>query len=133
MVKEAEEHAEDDKKRRELVEARNQAEALIHQTEKTLSEAGDKVDAADKAAAEEKIAALKQAAEGEDVAAIQAASQALAEVAMKVGEALYKDTEGAGNGAESPGGDAGEEAASEDKVVDADFEEVDDDSKSKEA
>jgi molecular chaperone DnaK len=133
MVKEAEEHAEDDKKRRELVEARNQAEALIHQTEKTLSEAGDKVDAADKAAAEEKIAALKQAAEGEDVAAIQAASQALAAVALKVGEALYKDTEGAGNGAESPGGDAGEEAASEDKVVDADFEEVDDDSKSKEA
>ena len=143
MVKDAEANAEKDKERRALVEAKNQAESLIHTTEKTLSEAGDKVPAADKTAAETAIAELKTAAEGEDTEAIQAKTQALAEISMKVGQALYEQgqaAEGAGDGtaADGPNGaDAGDQAAGEaagdDKVVDADFEEVDDDKKGQSA
>jgi molecular chaperone DnaK len=146
MVKDAEAHAEEDKKKRELVEARNQAEALIHTTEKTLSDAGDKVAEADKSAVESAIAELRTAAEGEDVDDINAKSEALAQAAMKVGEALYKEAaeaaeaaeaeaaagpDGGGDGA-GPGtedGAAGAAGAAEDEVVDADFEEVDDDKK----
>ena len=145
MVKDAEVHAEEDKKRRELVEAKNHAEALIHTAEKTLAEAGDKVSAADKSAVEEAVAALKTAAEGEDTDDIGAKTEALAQVSMKIGEAMYKaaqeqaaaaepgagpDGSGNGNGAE-PGGDGA--ASGEDEVVDADFEEVDDDKKGKTA
>ena len=147
MVKDAEANAEKDKERRALVEAKNQAESLIHTTEKTLSEAGDKVPAADKTAAEAAIVELKTAAEGEDTEAIQAKTQALAEISMKVGQALYEQgqaAEGAGDGgadgatADGPNGaDAGDQAADEtagdDKVVDADFEEVDDDKKGQSA
>ncbi|WP_299615224.1 molecular chaperone DnaK [Pelagibius sp.] len=144
MVKDAEANAEKDKERRALVEAKNQAESLIHTTEKTLSEAGDKVPAADKTAAEAAIAELKTAAEGEDTEAIQAKTQALAEISMKVGQALYEQgqaAEGAGDGgatAEGPNGadardQAAGEAAGDDKVVDADFEEVDDDKKGQSA
>ena len=137
MVKDAEAHAEEDKKRRELVEAQNQAESLIHTTEKTLAEAGDKVADDDKAAVETAIAELKTANEGEDVDDIRAKSEALAQVAMKIGEALYKESAEAeaaagAEGAESPD-DAGDGnnggGAAEDEVVDADFEEVDDDKK----
>jgi molecular chaperone DnaK len=137
MVKDAEAHAEEDKKRRELVEAQNQAESLIHTTEKTLTEAGDKVADDDKAMVETAIAELKTANEGEDVDDIRAKSEALAQVAMKIGEALYKESAEAeaaagAEGAESPddagnGNDGG--GAAEDEVVDADFEEVDDDKK----
>jgi len=137
MVKDAEAHADEDKKRRDLVEAQNQAESLIHTTEKTLEEAGDKVEATDKTAVDAAIAELKTAAEGEDADDIRAKSEALAQISMKIGEALYKEaaeaeTAEAGAGAEdteSPGdgGDAGGGAESE--VVDADFEEVDDDKK----
>ena len=144
MVKDAEVHAEEDKKRRELVEAKNHAEALIHTAEKTLAEAGDKVGPADKAAVEEAVAALKTAAEGEDTDDIGAKTEALAQVSMKIGEAMYKEAQeaaaaaaepgagpdGSGNGA--PGGD-GTPAGGEDEVVDADFEEVDDDKKGKTA
>jgi molecular chaperone DnaK len=135
MVEEAEEHAEEDKKRRELVDARNQAEALIHHTEKSLAEAGDKVDAADKASTEEAVAALKEAASGEDVSVIQAAIQTLSTAAMKIGEALYKAQE---EGGETPEDDSSEDSSadpssSEETIVDADFEEVDDDKKSKDA
>jgi molecular chaperone DnaK len=135
MVQEAEENAEEDKKRRELVDARNQAEALIHHTEKSLAEAGDKVDAADKASTEEAVAALKEAASGEDVSVIQAAIQTLSTAAMKIGEALYKAQE---EGGETPEDDSSEDSSadpssSEETIVDADFEEVDDDKKSKEA
>jgi molecular chaperone DnaK len=135
MVEEAEEHAEEDKKRRELVDARNQAEALIHHTEKSLAEAGDKVDAADKASTEEAVAALKEAVSGEDVSVIQAAIQTLSTAAMKIGEALYKAQE---EGGETPEDDSSEDSpadpsSSEETIVDADFEEVDDDKKSKEA
>ncbi len=131
MVKDAEDHAEGDKRRRELVEARNQGEALIHQTEKSLADAGDKVAPADKTAAEEAIAGVRSAIEGEDVAAIQAATQTLAQASMKVGEALYK-TEGDA-GQEAAAEDASQSGARDDGVVDADFEEVDDDKKDKSA
>jgi molecular chaperone DnaK len=134
MVKDAEAHAEEDKKRRELVEAQNQAESLIHTTEKTLGEAGDKVADDDKAAVEAAIAELKTANEGEDVDDIRAKSEALAQVAMKIGEALYKESAEAeaAAGAENPD-DAGDGnnggGAADDEVVDADFEEVDEDKK----
>ena len=143
MVKDAEAHAEEDKKRRELVEAKNQAEALIHATERTLGEAGDKVPAADKEAVEQAMAALKESAEGEDVEDIQAKTEALAQVSMKLGEALYQADAQAGAGGDDMGGDAGDqtggngaqasEEAGDEKVVDADFEEVDEDKNSKSA
>jgi molecular chaperone DnaK len=136
MVKDAELNAEKDKARRALVEAKNHAESLIHTTEKTLKEAGDKVPAADKKAAEDAIAALKTAAEGDDVEAINAKMQALQEASMKVGQALYQQGDA---GAGAAGGDAGAAAdgsaskAADEGVVDADFEEVDDDKKGRQA
>ena len=127
MVKDAEAHAEEDKKRKELVEAKNQAEALIHSTEKTLAEHGDKVSAADKSTIEAALAELKSANEGDDVEAIKAASQKLAEASMKLGEAMYQAQQAEGGETSEAGESAGGEA---DDVVDADFEEVDDDKKS---
>jgi len=137
MVKDAELNAEKDKARRALVEAKNHAESLIHTTEKTVKEAGDKVPAADRKAAEDAIAALKTAAEGDDVEAINAKMQALQEVSMKIGQALYQQGEAAGGG--DAAGAAGESAAgggaksADEGVVDADFEEVDDDKKGRQA
>jgi len=138
MVKDAEAHAEEDKRRKALVEAKNQAEALVHTTEKSLSEAGDKVGAAEKSAIEEAVAALKSAMEGDDVEAIKAKTEALAQASMKLGEALYKqasDTAGGdgGDGAAAGDGSGGSAGGSEDEVVDADFEEVEDDKKGKTA
>jgi molecular chaperone DnaK len=130
MVKDAEAHAADDKKRKELVEARNQADALIHSTERTLADAGDKVPASDKAAVEAAVTALKEAMNGEDAAAIKSRTDALAQASMKVGEALYKAGQ---EGAPGAGGAAGGEQGGDSTVVDADFEEVDDDKKSKSA
>ena len=137
MVKDAEAHAAEDKKRRELVEARNQADGLVHTTERSLSEAGDKVPAGDRDAVQSAIQAVKDVMAGEDAEQIKAKTEALAQVAMKLGEAMYKAQQagggdagggpqgGAGPGAgASPGGGAGS-----DKVVDADFEEVDDQKK----
>ncbi|HUB98126.1 MAG TPA: molecular chaperone DnaK [Stellaceae bacterium] len=130
MVKDAEAHADEDKKRRELVEARNQAEALVHTTERTLSEGGDKVPAGDRTTVEAAIRDLKGVTGGDDVAQIKAKTDALAQAAMKLGEAMYKAQQAAGAGA--PGGDGGPSAGGgpdaqggNDKVVDADFEEVD--------
>jgi molecular chaperone DnaK len=124
MVSEAESHAEEDKKRRETVEAKNQAEALVHQTEGQLAEHGDKVPEEDKAAIEAALADLKTALEGEDAADISAKAQTLAQAAMKLGEAIYSagqdETEAQDDAA--PSGD--------EDVVDAEFEEVDDDQKS---
>jgi len=133
MVKDAESHAEEDKKRRELVEARNQADALIHSTEKSLSEAGDKVSATDKQTIESAIAALKSVTSGEDVSAIRSRTEALAQAAMKMGEALYK-AQAAGAESPQPGPQPGTRpgaasGAGDDKVVDADFEEVDEQKK----
>ncbi|MEO1224182.1 MAG: Hsp70 family protein, partial [Pseudomonadota bacterium] len=133
MVKEAEANAESDKKKRELVETRNQAEALVHATEKQVEEYGDKVDPADKEAVETAIAELKTALEGEDKDDIEAKVNALQQVAMKIGEAMYKAQQEAAEAAQG-GDDAGaSEAQSEEGVVDADFEEVDDEDKKKSA
>src|SRR3569833_1231091 len=90
MVKDAEEHAAEDKKRKEAVEARNQADGLIHSTEKALSEHGDKVDAADKTAIEAGLAALKEAVKGDDAEDIKAKTNTLAQASMRLGEAMYK-------------------------------------------
>ncbi|MCW5731229.1 MAG: molecular chaperone DnaK [Alphaproteobacteria bacterium] len=133
MVKDAEAHASEDKKRRELVEARNQADGLIHSTQKTMSELGDKLPAADKGAVEAAIAELKTAMDGDDAAEIKAKTEALAGASMKLGEQLYKSqAEAAGAGAEGGGTDGGAQAG-DDNVVDADFEEVKDDKKNKSA
>jgi molecular chaperone DnaK len=124
MVREAEENAAADKARREAVETRNHTEGLINQVEKTLKDAGDKVAAADKAEAETAIAEAKSALEGGSAEAVKAAGEKLTQVAMKVGEALYKAEAQAGA---APGGEAGPGG---EKVVDADFEDVDDKNKS---
>jgi molecular chaperone DnaK len=134
MVKDAEAHAADDKKRRELVEARNHADSLIHATEKNLKEFGEKVSADDKAEIETKIADLKSVKDGEDAKAIEDKMQALSQAAMKLGEAMYKAAQaeqaaGPQPGAEPQPGASGDEG----KVVDADFEEVDPDEKKKSA
>jgi molecular chaperone DnaK len=126
MTEEAERFKDDDRKKRELVEAKNGADSLIHSTEKTLKDLGDKVSAGDKSNIESAIAALKQAVGAEDVDEIKAKSEALAQVSMKLGEALYGNQQpGAG-----PAGEPGAEAKKPgDNVVDADFEEVKDDKK----
>jgi molecular chaperone DnaK len=127
MVKEAEANAAEDKKKRELVEARNQAEALVHGTEKSLTEnASIPTVASVKAEVETAISAVKTAISGEDVEAIRSASNALAQVAMKIGEAVYTAKGGA---AGVDGADAAETKSEGDDVVDADFEEVKDDKK----
>jgi molecular chaperone DnaK len=135
MVKDAEAHAAEDKKRRELVEAKNQADALIHTTERSLGEAGDKVPPGDRDAVQSAIQALKDALGSEDVEQIKSKTEALAQVAMKLGEAMYKAQQAAGGEAGGgPQGGAGTGAGGGgaghgDKVVDADFEEVDDQKK----
>ncbi|MEP9397699.1 molecular chaperone DnaK [Mesorhizobium sp. KR2-14] len=130
MVKDAEANAEADKQRRALVEARNQAESLVHSSEKSLKDYGDKVSEADRTAISDAIAALKTAAEGDDVEAINAKSQALAEAAMKLGQAMYEAQQ-----QEAAGADAAAAAAKDGAdVVDADFEEInEDDDKKKSA
>ncbi|WP_404934080.1 molecular chaperone DnaK [Nitratireductor sp. ac15] len=125
MVKDAESNAEADKKRREAVEAKNQAEALIHSTEKSLSEYGDKVSEEEKKAIEDALAELKTATEGDDAEDIKAKTNALAEASMKLGQAMYEASQ-----AEAAESDAAADAkASGDDVVDADFEEIDEDDK----
>ncbi len=124
MVQEAESHAEEDKKRRETVEAKNQAEALVHQTTSQLAEHGDKVGDEDKASIEAALEDLKSALEGEDAADISAKAQALAQAAMKLGEAIYSASQDEGEA------QASADAAGDEDVVDAEFEEVDDDQKS---
>ena len=131
MVNEAEEHAEEDKKQRQTVEARNAAEALIHSSEKNLKEYGDKVSDDERQAIEDGIKDLKEALEGDDAESITAKTGTLTEATMKLGEAMYKaaqeDTAAGGDdsddddAAEGAGGDGSDGA----KVVDADFEEVD--------
>ena len=122
MVNEAESNADADKKRRELVEARNQADSLIHTTEKNLAEFGDKIDPAVKGDIDTALSALKEVQEGDDPGAIQEKTNALQQAAMKLGEAMYQSEQEA---AAAPDGAPGAEAA-DDGVVDADFEEVDD-------
>ncbi|MGN6584164.1 MAG: molecular chaperone DnaK [Rhizobiaceae bacterium] len=129
MVKDAESNAEADKKRRDLVEAKNQAEALAHSSEKSLKEYGEKVSADDRKAIEDAIAALKTASEGDDLEEIKAKTQTLAEVSMKLGQAMYEASQ-----AEAANKDAAADAkASGEDVVDADFEEINEDDNKKSA
>ena len=135
MVKEAESHAADDKKRREKVELNNQADALVYQTEKHLSEHGDKVPASDKSAIETAIADVKAAKDGDDTEALKKKIEALNQAAQKLGEALYKAQQEAAASAAGPDGagagptDAPGRAQPGEGVVDAEFEEVKDDEK----
>ncbi|MBM3520444.1 MAG: molecular chaperone DnaK, partial [Alphaproteobacteria bacterium] len=126
MVKEAEANAAEDKKRKELVEAKNHAEALIHTTTKSMAESGDKISAADKSTVEAAIADLRSVIDSEDAEAITAKTNALAQAAMKLGEALYKAQQA--NAEADAKRDAGA-AGGTDDVVDADFTEVKDDDK----
>ncbi|MGB5087318.1 MAG: molecular chaperone DnaK [Methylocystis silviterrae] len=123
MVKDAEEHAADDKIRRELVDAKNHGEAAIHAAEKSVAEFGDKVSAADKSAIEAAIAALKSAVEGDDADAIKARTNELSQASMKLGEAMYKAQQ-----ADASGTGASEEQPKDD-VIDAEFKDVGDDKK----
>jgi molecular chaperone DnaK len=131
LVKDAEIHADEDHKRKELVEARNHADALIYSTEKSIKDLGGKVDDATKAKVEEAVAALKKAMEGEDINEIKRLSEELTQTSHKLAEAMYQqaskgeDAGGAGPGA----GAGGPSAAADDDVVDADFEEVHEDKK----
>ena len=129
LVKDAELHADDDKKKKELVEARNHADTLIYSTEKSLRDLGEKVDADTRGKIETASAALKKAMEGEDVAEIQRLSEELTQASHKVAEAMYKEASAAGAAGAAPGSDAGagaDASAADDDVVDADFEEVKD-------
>ena len=118
MVRDAEEHAEEDKKRKDLVEAKNQAESLIHSTEKSMEEHGDKVDPTTIEAIELAIAALKDELEGDNPDKIRAGIQNVTEAAMKLGEAIYKSSQ--------EDGEQGGNAGSEDDILDAEFEDLDD-------
>jgi molecular chaperone DnaK len=128
MVKDAEAHAAEDKTKREAVEAKNHAESLVHSTEKSLKEYGDKISAEDKAAIETAITETRSAVEGGDAATIKAKSEELATAAMKLGQAMYEAAQ-----AQAANKDAAADAAKDENVVDAEFEEVDDDDKKKSA
>jgi molecular chaperone DnaK len=130
MVKDAEAHAEDDKKRRAAVEAKNHAESLVHSTEKALAEHGSKIGEGERRAIENAMADLKEALKGDDADVISAKTNTLAQASMKLGEALYKQAEQQ-SGAGPEGGPAGGGDATKDDVVDAEFTEVDDDKKNK--
>ena len=125
MVKDAEANAEADKERRELVEARNQAESLVHATEKSMEEHGDKVDPATIEAIELAISALKETLEGDDAGKIKSGIQNVTEAAMKLGEAIYKAEQEKAAGEPSEEEDGPREV--DDEIVDADFEDLDDD------
>jgi molecular chaperone DnaK len=129
LIKDAELHADDDKKKKELVEARNHADTLIYSTEKSLKDLGEKVDAETRSKIEAASADLKKAMEGDDVKEIQRLSEELTQASHKVAEAMYKQASEAGAGAADPGPDADANAGgagADDDVVDADFEEVND-------
>jgi molecular chaperone DnaK len=132
MVKDAESHAEDDRKKRDLVEARNQADTLIYSTERSIKDLGEKVDAATKTKVEEAVDKLRKAMEGEDKDEIRRLSEELTNASHKLAEAMYQQASQAegrspGGGAEAAGG--AKAATPEEDVVDADFEEVKDDKK----
>jgi len=132
LVKDAQAHTDEDKKRRKTAEAKNQADSLIYQTEKNLREHGDKIATEDKTKIEEAVAALKKAMEGTDPEAIESATQTLTTASHKLAEEMYKKASAsaaAGNGADAGGGTGTGETKTDEKVVDAEFEEVDKDKK----
>ncbi|MBE6458918.1 MAG: molecular chaperone DnaK [Alphaproteobacteria bacterium] len=126
MVKDAEANADADKKKKELVEAKNQGESLVHSTEKTLKEHGDKISATEKEAIENEIKALKTALEAEDLSVIKEKTESLMQASMKLGEAMYKAQAQAAGGADATSADqpSADATSNDEKVVDADFEEV---------
>ncbi len=130
MVKDAETNADTDKQRRALVEVRNAADSAIHTTEKALADHGDALSGDEKQAIEDAIAALKEAKDGDDVEDIKAKTDAVAQASMKLGEAMYKAAQAEGGDADM-GADGPSAGGQEETVVDADFEEVDDDKKDK--
>jgi molecular chaperone DnaK len=132
LVKDAELHAEEDKKKKELVEARNTADALIYSTEKSIKDLGDKVDSATKTKVEDAIVALRKAMEGENTDDIKRLSDELTQTSHKLAEAMYQQAAGAGQQQEGAGPEAAQadaSASTDEDVVDADFEEVKDDKK----
>ncbi len=135
LVKDAQSHTEDDKKRRKLAEAKNQADNLVYQTEKNITEYGDNVTAEEKTQIQDAVAALKKALEGTDAEAIESATQTLTTASHKLAEAMYKKASAtAGAQSTAPGGqgaagDGAGSAKTDEKVVDAEFEEVDKDKK----
>ena len=133
MVQDAEDHAADDQKRKELVEACNTGNSIVYSTEKSLEEYGDKISEDEKSTIQADLDALKESLQGEDAADIVAKTETLSNSSMKLGEAMYKASqESAGEAAPDMGmGGASSEAAKDDSVVDADFEEVEEDKKSK--
>ncbi|MBM3373986.1 MAG: molecular chaperone DnaK, partial [Betaproteobacteria bacterium] len=129
MVKDAEANAEEDKKLRELVDTRNQADAMIHSVKKTLAEHGDKVDADEKGKIEAALKDLEEAIKGDDKDAIEAKTQALAQASHKLAEQMYKEQQAQAGAGAAPGGDAPKSDAGkkdDGNVVDAEFEEVKD-------
>jgi molecular chaperone DnaK len=135
MVRDAEANAADDKKRRELVEAKNSADSLIYSTEKSLNEYGSKISAGEKDVIEKAAADLKAVIDGEDAESIKAKTNELSQAAMKLGEAMYKaqqETAGSASSGDSEAPNASNpDNASDEKVVDATFEEVDGEDKKK--
>ncbi|MCP9223227.1 molecular chaperone DnaK [Erythrobacter sp. LQ02-29] len=130
MVQDAEKFAEEDKKRRASAEARNQADSLVHATQKQIDEHGDKIDAGLKSDVEAKIAEVKTALEGDDAEAINAKAQELTEVAMKMGQQIYEQEQSnASADAPTDGAAAGSEGGTDEDVVDAEFSEVNDENK----
>ena len=130
MVKEAEENAESDKKKREAVDTRNHADSLINETEKNLKEHGDKIPEADKNKITEDIEELKKVKDGEDLEAIKSKTEALVQSSLKMGEAIYKQNpQGAGPQPDPSGAEPSADNTKDEKVVDAEFEEVDEDKK----
>ncbi len=130
MVKEAEENAEADKKKREAVDTRNHADSLINETEKNLKEHGDKIPEADRNKITDDIEELKKVKDGEDLEAIKSKTEALVQSSLKMGEAIYKQNpQGAGPQPDPSGAEPSADNTKDEKVVDAEFEEVDEDKK----
>lgn len=131
MMRDAEEHAEDDRKARELVDARNQGEAMIHGVKKSMNELGDKLDSGEKSTIESAISELEEALKGDDKDAITAKTDTLTQASHKMAEQLYAQgaDQAAGADGAATGTEAGGDSASADDVVDAEFEEVDDNDK----
>ena len=129
MVQEAEQHAEEDKSKREMIDVRNSADSLVHSTEKNVADYGDKVPEEDKVAIEAAIQDLKDVLEAEDgdVEEITTKTGALTEAAMKLGEAMYKESQAEASGGGGDGDSSSTDTPEDATVVDADFEEVDPD------
>ena len=129
MVKEAEENAESDKKKRETIDSRNQADSLIHETEKNVKEHGSKITDSDKKKIESDIEELKKVKDSEDLESIKSKTEQLVQSSLKLGEAIYKQNPQAQPGQTDPGAEEPSSEKNDDKVVDADFEEVDENKK----